>query len=169
MPLPESVTKINKDGVVFVSSVNKVEYLLSELTRAALKDVAKLIRKRTIEKMKTMPGMRRSKRTYRALGFWVRKKETDLQIGYGNSKRGTSGDAWYAIQAELGLDNQPKRAFLRNTVFENIPTIIEIQSKYLSSLESDAAALKQIKDVEDQEVTDDGEDPEAQGGIVPGN
>lgn len=160
MPLPKSVTKINKDGVVFESSVDKVNYLLNELTRAALRDVAKLIRKRTIEKMKTMPGMKRSKRTYRALGYWVRKKETDLQIGYGNSKRGTSGDTWYAIQAELGLDNQPKRAFLRNTVFENIPLIVEIESKYLSSLESEAEALKQIRETEEQEVTDDGEDPE---------
>ena len=160
MPLPKSITKINKDGVVFESSVDKVNYLLSELTRAALRDVAKLIRKRTIEKMKTMPGMKRSKRTYRALGYWVRKKETDLQIGYGNSKRGTSGDTWYAIQAELGLDNQPKRAFLRDTVFENIPLIIEIQSKYLSSLESEAEALKKIRETEEQEVTDDGEDPE---------
>lgn len=161
MPLPKSVTKINKDGVVFESSVDKVNYLLSELTRAALRDVAKLIRKRTIEKMKTMPGMKRSKRTYRALGYWVRKKETDLQIGYGNSKRGTSGDTWYAIQAELGLDNQPKRAFLRNTVLENIPLIVEIESKYLSSLESEAEALKQIRETEEREVTDDGEDPEA--------
>lgn len=160
MPLPKSVTKINKDGVVFESSVDKVNYLLNELTRAALRDVAKLIRKRTIEKMKTMPGMKRSKRTYRALGYWVRKKEADLQIGYGNSKHGTSGDTWYAIQAELGLDNQPKRAFLRDTVFENIPLIVEIESKYLSSLESEAEALKQIRDTEEQEVTDDGEDPE---------
>lgn len=161
MPLPKSVTKINKDGVVFESSVDKLEYLLSELTRAALRDVAKLIRKRTIEKMKTMPGMKRTKRTYRALGYWLRKDENDLQIGYGNTKRGTSGDTWYAIQAELGLDNQPKRAFLRDTVAENVPLIVEIESKYLSALESEAEALKQIKDVEGQEVVDDGEDPKA--------
>lgn len=86
MPMPGSVTKIKKDGVEFVSSVDRAKYTLTELERAALKEIAKLLRRRMVDKLKKLPGMRRSKRIYTSTQYWVRRIETDLQIGF---KHGT--------------------------------------------------------------------------------
>lgn len=141
MALPKSVTKVTKDGVKFTSSVDRANYLMVELIRAALRDTAKLVRKRMIEKLKKLPGMRRHRRIYRSTQYWVRKREGDLQIGFGHSKKGTSGDAWYAIQQELGTKNQPKRGILRKTVMENIDDISRIQGQYLSAIEDENRAV----------------------------
>lgn len=45
----------------------------------------------------------------------------------------------------------PKKAFIRNTVYDNIPKIVEIESKYLSGLEDEAAALAMIESEDDYE------------------
>lgn len=82
MPLPKSVVKIKKDGIEYTSSVDRVKYTLEELSRAALRDVAKLIRKRMIVKLKKLPGMKKNKRLYKSTQYWVRKRETDLQMGF---------------------------------------------------------------------------------------
>ena len=50
MPVPKSVTKLSKNGVTFKSDVDKANYFLYELSRAALRDVAKLVKKRFREK-----------------------------------------------------------------------------------------------------------------------
>lgn len=154
MPVPKSVVKFSKGGIEYVSSVDKVQYTINELSRAAMRDVGKFIRKEVIKKMKDLPGLAHSKRPYRATQTWVRKKEANLQIGFGNEKQGMSGDTWYAIQQELGTRNQPARHFLRSTVMENIPTIIKIESQYISSLEDEARALSMI-DEDDEGVADD--------------
>lgn len=86
MPLPKSVVKIKKDSIEFTSSVDRVQYTMIELQRAALRDVAKFIRKRMLEKLKKLPGMKRSRRIYGSTQFWIRKRETDLIIGF---KHGT--------------------------------------------------------------------------------
>ena len=149
MPMPKSVTKVSSKGdVTFVSNVDRCQYTIKELSRAALKDVAKYIRKLMILEMKKLPGMKKHIRPYRAVNYWVRKKESDLQIGFGHTKKGTSGDTWYAMQQELGTDGQPKRSIMRNTVYNNIPKIIEIQAQYLSALENEAKALAMIDELE---------------------
>lgn len=130
MPMPKSVTRVNKNGVKFISSVDKAQYSITELCRAALRDTAKLIRKRMIEKLKKLPGMKRSKRIYNSTQYWVRKHETDLQIGF---KHGT----WYGVEQELGTSNQPKRGILKNTVMENLDEIRRIQGQYLSAISDD--------------------------------
>lgn len=156
MPMPKSVTKINKDGVKFVSSVDRAEYTIRELSRAALKDVARFIKYEIVREMKsTLPGMKKSRRPSKAVQSWVRGKETDLQIGFGHDKKGLSGDTWYGIKQELGSENHPKKGILRNTVYKNIPTIVKIESQYLSALEDEARALSLIDEAE--EVAD-GED-----------
>ena len=43
MALPKSVTKIKKGNVEFISNVDRVNYTLNELTRAALRDVGKFL------------------------------------------------------------------------------------------------------------------------------
>lgn len=142
MPLPKSVTKIKKDGIEFVSSVDRAQYTIEELSRAALKDVAKLIRKRIIEEAKKMPGMRRSRRLYRSFQYWVRKRETDLLIG---TKHGT----WYGEFQELGTSQQPKRGIIRDTVFKHIDDIRRIEGQYLSAIEDENRALGLIDEAEE--------------------
>ena len=148
MPMPKSVTKITKDGVTFKSNVDRAQYTIKELTRAALRDVAKFIRKRMIEKLKKLPGMKRSKRIYKSTQYWVRSIEADLQIGFGNSKKGTTGDTWYAMQQELGTKNQPKRGVMRSTVMENLDEIKKIQGRYLSAINDENVASGLISDEE---------------------
>jgi HK97 gp10 family phage protein len=114
--------------------VDRARYLLVELERAALRDTAKLIRKRMIAKLRKLPGMKRNKRIYNSTQYWVRKRETDLQIGFKH-------DTWYGVWGELGTKNQPARHILRNTVMESIDDIRRVQGKYLSSIESENIAL----------------------------
>lgn len=127
MPLPSAKMKIKKDGVEFESNVEAVQYSIRELSRAALRDVAKFLRKRMIEQFKNLRGMKKNRRIYNSTQYWVRKQETDLQIGLKH-------DTWYGALAELGDRGQPKRSILRNTTFDNIDEIIRIESQYLSAL-----------------------------------
>ena len=157
MAVPRSVTKITRDGVSFTSSVDRTKYLLKELQRAALRDTGKLIRKRIIAKLRKLPGMKRNKRVYNSAQTWVRARDADLQIGFGNSKKGLSGDNWYSIQQELGTNNQPKRAILRSTVMESIDDIRRVQGRYLSAVESENAALGLI-DINGDAIYSSGED-----------
>lgn len=148
MPLPKSVIKVSKHGVKFTSNVDRTKYTLNELCRAAMRDVAKFLRKRIIDKLKKLPGMRKSKRIYNSTQYWVRKIEADLQIGFKH-------DSWYGAQQELGTKNQPKRGILRETVFENIDQIILIQSKYIKSIEDELKAKQLIN--EEEYTTEDGD------------
>lgn len=151
MALPKSVTKVGKDGVTFTSNVDRTKYLLVELQRAALRDVAKLIRKRLIEKLKKLPGMRRNRRLYRSTQYWVRRRETDLQIGFKH-------DSWYGAKSELGQSGQPARNILRDTVRENIDDIRRIEGQYLSAIESENRALGLIDQNGDEYKSPEGEE-----------
>ena len=141
MPKPSSKMKIKKDGVTFESNVDAAKWTIQELTRAALYDTGKLIRKRMIDKMRKLPGIGKTRWPYYVTQYWVRKREGDLQIGFGKTKGKFigSGDMWYAIQQELGTKNQPKRGIMRNTVFENIEEIRRAQAQYLSAITTDSA------------------------------
>ena len=134
MALPRSVTRITRDGVSFTSNVDRIKYMLVELQRAALRDTAKLIRKKMIVKLRKLPGMKRNKRIYSSTQYWVRKRETDLQIGFRHN-------TWYGALSELGQKGQPARNILRGTVMENIDDIRRVQGKYLSAIESENRAL----------------------------
>jgi hypothetical protein len=94
-----------------------------------------------IEKLKKLPGMKRSKRLYRSTQYWLRKRETDLLIGF---KHGT----WYGEDQELGLNGQPKREILRETVMENLNEITRIESAYLSGVNSEPPDLSKIDESE---------------------
>jgi len=141
MPMPKSVTKIKKDGVEFVSDVDRANYTIRELTRAALIDTAKFLRKRMLQQIRALKGMKKSKRPYNSTQFWVRKRESDLIIGFKH-------DSWYGAHSELGDRNQPRRGILRDTVMNNIDQIREIQGKYLSAIEDDVKARSLIDEGE---------------------
>ena len=149
MAIPKSVTKITKDGIHFTSSVDRVQYTIQELVRAAQRDTAKLVRKRMIEKLKKLPGMRRNRRIYKSTQYWVRRREGDLQVGFRH-------DSWYGARSELGTHGQPARGILRETVFENIDQIQKIQGQYLSAIENESKALGLIN--EDEYKSPDGEE-----------
>ena len=141
MSVPKSVIKFKKSGVVYTSSVDRAEYTIRELTRAALRAVGKFVSRTSNSAAMRLPGLKKSRRVRgktSAFQYWARSKSCDLQVGI---KHGT----WYGEQQELGTRNQPKRGILRNSVYNNIPTIIEIESKYLSALEDEATALRMIE------------------------
>ena len=140
MPMPKSVTKVSRDGsVTFTSNVDRVNYSIRELSRKALFDIAKYIRRLMIIELKKLPGMKKHKRIYNSTQYWVRRRENDLQIGFKHN-------AWYGVQQELGDRNQPKRSILRDTVYKNIDQIRIITGKYLSAVEDENRALGLINE-----------------------
>lgn len=145
MSIPKSVVKFKKGDIVYTSSVDRAQYTIRELTRAALRDVGKYVSRTCNSAAMKLPGLKKSRRVRgrtSAFQYWARSKSCDLQVGI---KHG----AWYGEQQELGTRNQPKRGILRASVYDNIPTIIEIESKYLSALESEAEALRLIESEDD--------------------
>lgn len=128
MAVPKSVTKLSKDGVTYKSSVEWVEYTLTELTRGALRDVGKFIMKAYRTKFYQLHP-KQSGEVGKGASYWVRKKETDLQVGLGKKGRG-----FWGMFYEIGTSKTPKEDILRSVVYENIDQIIEIESQYLSEL-----------------------------------
>lgn len=135
MAIPSPV-KITKNGVEFISKVDRAQYTLDELIRAALKDCGKLICKRTKQKIKKRTG-RLAKNTQ----YWVRKQENDLQVGF-------KSGGFYGMYQELGSSKTPKVGALYNSVQENIDDIRRIQGQYLSAIEDENRALGLIDEAE---------------------
>lgn len=151
MSLPKSVVKFNRNGVTYTSSVDRVSYTIQELTRAALRDVGRYVSRTCNSAAMKLPGMKKSRRVRgksSAFQYWVRKKETDLQVGIKHN-------TWYGADQELGTKNQPKRGILRASVYDNIAEIVKIESQYLSALESEAEALAKIESEGDYQGGDD--------------
>ena len=73
MPIPPSVTKVTKDGVEFISSVDRVNYTIKELSRAALRDVGKFVCK-TFRQSFYGHFKRRKGFVGRFTQYWVRHK-----------------------------------------------------------------------------------------------
>src|SRR5690554_8036316 len=104
MPMPKSVTKVKKGGVEYTSNVDKTQYTIHELTRAALRDVAKFLRRRIKDAVPVDSGTLKKN-----VGTWVRKDrstgESRLQIGvYDRTRAKKKGYkyAFYAMFHEFG-------------------------------------------------------------------
>lgn len=138
MGVPKSVVKIRKDGVEYISSVDRVNYTIQELTRAALRDAGKFICKWTRQAIR-----RRTGKLARNTQYWVRKKDCDLQVGF---KPG----GFYGGFQELGTERQPKIGALYDSVKDNIRTIRDIEAQYLSAIEDEQRALSLISEEEYQ-------------------
>ena len=140
MGIPKSVIKINKGNVKFISNVDRVNYTLNELTRAALRDTGKFIcnvfRNMYYSKFKKKKG-----KVGKFTQYWVRRKNSDLQVGL-------KPNAFYGGFQEFGSSKTKRLGLLTKAVQSNLPKIIEIQSKYLSSLENEAQALALIDEKE---------------------
>lgn len=142
MALPKYV-KITKNGVEYLSGVDRCNYTIKELTRAALRDVGKYICKLARKKAPKETG-----RARKSLQYWVRSKQEhpDMQIGYKPA-------GFYAGFFELGTDNHPKLAPLYSTVLENIDEIRKIEGQYLSAIEDENRIIGLIN--EEETVSDD--------------
>lgn len=150
MPIPPSVTRTVKGNVTIVSSVDRCAYTVQELSAAALRDVGKYVcitSNRAAQKL-FHNSMRHSKRVRgikKTFQYWVRRREGDLRVGIVH-------DSWYGVQQELGTSGNrnrgpgkmKKHGILTNSVYNNIPEIIRIESQYLSALEDEARALALI-------------------------
>lgn len=147
MPVPKSVVRFKKDGVEYISSVDKASYTILELTRAALRDVGKYLARTANAKAQKLPGLSKSRRVRgRTSTFlynvpWAKKGLPHLEVG-------VKHNTWYGADQEMGTSKQPRRQILRNSANENIAQIVEIESKYLSAMEDEAAALRLISEEE---------------------
>lgn len=159
MAMPKSVTKINKGGVTFESSIDKAEYTLAELSRAALRDTARLLRYKVKENIPVVTGTLK-----RNVGTWVRRRSDSptpfLQVGVYNhatSKKKGLTPAYHAHLAEFGTVRSKAvnqgRGFLRPSTYDNINEIRKIQAQYLSAIENENKALGLMD--ESEEIADD--------------
>lgn len=151
MGVPKSVIRFNKNGVQYVSSCDRAQYTIRELTRAALRDVGKFVVRRCNTEAMKLPGLKKSVRVRgktSVFTYWARKIECDLQVGI-------RWDTWYGTAQELGTSKMPKHAILRNTTYDNVAEIIKIESQYLSALEDEAAALALIDEDDYEGGADD--------------
>lgn len=147
MPVPKSVIRLNKDGVQYISSVDRTKYTIRELTRAAMRDVGKFLVRRFNMKAQQLPGMKRNHRVRgktSAFEYWARKIECDLQVK-------VTHNAWYGAKQELGTSKMKRLGIMRDTTYENIAEIVKIESQYLSALEDEARALALIESEDDYE------------------
>ena len=135
MAVPKA-TKFTRNGVEYLYNVDRANYYIQELTRAALKDVGKYICRETRKKIHS-----RTRRLARNTQYWVRKKETDLIVGFK-----TAG--WYGGYQELGTEKTPRVGALRDTVADNIDEIRKIEAQYLSAIEDDIRAQALIDEKE---------------------
>lgn len=135
MAVPRA-TKFTRNGVEYLYNVDRANYYISELTRAALKDVGKYVCRETRKKIHN-----RTRRLARNTQYWVRKKETDLIVGFK-----TAG--WYGGYQELGTEKTPKVGALRDTVADNIDEIRKIEAQYLSAIEDEIRAQSLISEEE---------------------
>ena len=155
MAIP-SPMKFKKDGVELTSSVDRCNYTIRELTRAALRDVGRYVVRQCTRKARRLEGLGHTRYIQKRFQFWVRKQEGDLLVGIHNvMKNKNPGETWYGMDQELGLNGQPKRAFLQTSVYENIRTIRDIEAQYLSAIEDEQQALALI---DEEETFGDGDE-----------
>ena len=153
MSVPKSVTKVNKNGVTYTSNVDAANYYLFELSRGALRDVAKFV-KRTFRDSYYSHFDKETGNAGRATTSAVlSNKDTKYpRVEIGLKKTTVKGV--YAYEQEFGTSKIQRLGLLTHAVEDNIPKIIEIESKYLSALDSEAKALALI---DESEHIDDGE------------
>ena len=141
MSVPPSVTKVKKDGVEFVSSVDRCSYTMKELCRAALRDVGKFVCKRFRQSYYSH-FKRKKGNVGRFTQYWVKHKYED----YPSLQVGVKPNAFYGGFQELGSSKTEKLGLLSSAVQDNVAEIVKIESQYLSALEDEAEALSIISD-----------------------
>lgn len=134
MSAPKSVTKITKNGLEFENNLDYCEWTIKELCRGALRDVAKFVR----AEFKKSYYEHFSKQTGdagKAVSAKIWSSENTIYPRVDLGLKGVKG--FYGFFQEVGASNVPKLGLLQHSVEDNIQTIIEIESQYLSAIESD--------------------------------
>ncbi|MBQ0112516.1 MAG: hypothetical protein KBT03_05255 [Bacteroidales bacterium] len=138
MSAPKTVTKVTKNGIEFTSNVDYCSYTIKELCRGALRDVAKFVR----AEFKKSYYEHFNKRTGDASKAVSAKIWSSENTQYPRVDLGLKGvKGFYGFFQEVGASNIPKLGLLQHAVEDNISTIIEIEGRYLSAIESDAESL----------------------------
>lgn len=135
MAVPSAV-KFTKNGVEYVSQVDRTKYMLKELVHAANKDVGKYVTRKAKQKIKKRSGRGRKNTQY-----WARK-DGSLLVGY---KPG----GFYVGFKELGTSKVVQEAMLKNAVLNNKNEIRKIQGTYIKSIEDENKALGLIDESEE--------------------
>lgn len=135
MAIPSAV-KFTKNGVEYISQVDRTQYFLKELVHAANKDVGKFITREAKKKIKKRTG-RGKKNTQ----YWARQ-DGSLQVGY------KPGGFYLGFQ-ELGTSKAKEEAMLKNAVLENKDEIRKIQGTYIKSIEDENRALGLLDESEE--------------------
>lgn len=156
-----NLKKYNKAGVLYISKVDEVKDTMRELERAALKEVAKFLRKEVKNRVPVDQGILK-----RNVGTWIKtlKKSVGgekmgtpvLQIGVYSRERAKKKKYTYAYHAhlvEFGTVKTRAQPFMRPAVMENIDQIRLIQGKYLKEIEDENRARGLIN--EEEEIADD--------------
>lgn len=135
MAVPSAI-KITKNGVEYISQVNRTQYMLKELVHAANKDVGKFVTKEAKKVIRRNTGRGRKNTQY-----WARK-DGSLQVGY------KPGGFYLGFQ-ELGTTKVQQENMLKNAVLNNIDDIRRIQGTYIKSIEDENKALGLINENEE--------------------
>jgi len=152
--------RYNRAGVVYISRTEDCKEMMTELERAALKEVAKFLRKEVKRRVPVKEGILK-----RNVGTWVKtlgkrvkgqgKGTPILQVGIYDRARARRKGYKYAFHAhliEFGTVRAAAQPFLRPSVFENIDQIRLIQGKYLKAIEDENRAKGLIN--EEEEIAD---------------
>lgn len=160
MPVPKTVTKVSKVNgnvaVTYKSNVERVNYTIKELTKAALRDVGKYLVKALSARAPKFTG-----NLSKAFASEVSKDEKGqytLKVGvYRKKDDATKHHKKFAPHLHLVLfgHNAYKNGtvvagndFVMETVRDNIDTIREIEGQYLSAINDENEALRLAEEAE---------------------
>jgi HK97 gp10 family phage protein len=155
------IRRYNGAAVQYISRADEIRFTMAELERAALKEVAKFLRKEIKARVPVDEGTLKKN-----VGTWVKllgkgragekKGAPILQVGVYSRERAQRKRYYYAYHAhliEFGTKKMTARPFLRPAVMDNIDQIRIIQGKYLKAIENENLARGLIEEVE--EIADD--------------
>lgn len=153
MSAPKSVVKVKKGNVEYTSNVDAAQYYIFELSRAALRDVGKFVKAKFKEAFYEHFDKQTGNAGRATSAVVLSNKNTKYpRVEIGLKKSQLKGI--YGYEQEFGTSTVPRLGLLQSAVEDNIPKIIEIESKYLSGLEDEARALSMV---DEEEYEDDGE------------
>lgn len=155
MSAPKSVIKIDKNGVKYTSNVDAAQYYIFELSRAALRDVGKFLKK-TSQARFYSEFKKRTGRAGQAVAInskvWSSKNTKYPRLEIGLNTKGLT--RWFFFQ-EIGTSKTPKLSILKNTALDNIAEIVKIESQYLSGLSDEASRLESLIDENEEGEIDE--------------
>ena len=122
----------------YKSNKPRVKYVLTELERAALKEIGRFAVKEARKRINI-----RSKRLWRGTRINIRRKEKSVRMGIAHKAK-----AFYGNFLEFGTVKMAKKPFLTPAVQENIPEIRSIAEKYIKMIETEGSAITVINEGE---------------------